>query len=503
MINPENYLSKISSAEIKAMPMPLQKGHEFLMKATSNATDWNTYHNSTAIRKTIQLYFERLAEFLATDKKLDKANKIKAARQQTDKEIMQEAMRRQGLIDENGKPIKKETAKPKKEKQASVREQPLWVERMPEEIRFIKRYVNLHDKTKTKEEILRFINSLQKAIIEKRIRKTSPYAEQIKYVQEKLIDVYNTMKSKTKLELKPETYEALKKLAGGEKVMASISFIKRYIAMNGKSGMKEKAKQLLQQINRAMDKGRVSDNDPYITEIHELKKNLKAFTTDKTIKTLEIEQATLNGLEGILGCACNSLNGFDGKPAIMNSMDFANMDFQTLGFRGKWRELIGDPSSNFTAMVYGKPKMGKSYLCVDFAGYLARNYGKVLYVAKEEGLDMTLQKKLNDKNVAHPNLFVSSVLPDSLTAYDFIFLDSVNRLGLQPEDLNRLKFQNPSKSFIFIFQSTKDGNFRGANSFQHDVDVVIEVPEKGKAVQMGRFNQGGEINIFDSYSKAA
>jgi hypothetical protein len=28
------------------------------------------------------------------------------------------------------------------------------------------------------------------------------------------------------------------------------------------------------------------------------------------------------------------------------------------------------------------------------------------------------------------------------------------------------------------------------------VDVVIEVPEKGKAVQMGRFNQGGEMDIF-------
>jgi len=26
--------------------------------------------------------------------------------------------------------------------------------------------------------------------------------------------------------------------------------------------------------------------------------------------------------------------------------------------------------------------------------------------------------------------------------------------------------------------------------------AVIEVPEKGKAVQFGRFNQGGEISIF-------
>jgi hypothetical protein len=268
--------------------------------------------------------------------------------------------------------------------------------------------------------------------------------------------------------------------------------------MNGKPGMKEKAKQLLQQINKAYDKGKITDNDPYIVEIHELKKNLKTFITDKSIKVLEIEQASLNGLEGILGCACENLNGITEKPAIMNSMEFANLDFDTLGFRGKWMELIGDPSSNFTAMVFGKPKMGKSYLCIDFAGYLARNHGKVLYVAREEGLDMTLQKKLNEKDVAHPNLFVSSLLPENLVVYDFIFLDSVNRLGLTPDDLNKLKARNPSKSFIFIFQSTKNGNFRGANSFQHDVDVVIEVPQKGKAVQMGRFNQGGEIDIFES-----
>ena len=44
--------------------------------------------------------------------------------------------------------------------------------------------------------------------------------------------------------------------------------------------------------------------------------------------------------------------------------------------------------------------------------------------------------------------------------------------------------------------TTKEEKFRRANSFQHDVDVVIEVPEKGKAVQYCRFNQGGEVSIF-------
>jgi hypothetical protein len=34
------------------------------------------------------------------------------------------------------------------------------------------------------------------------------------------------------------------------------------------------------------------------------------------------------------------------------------------------------------------------------------------------------------------------------------------------------------------------------NTFQHDVNSVVELPEKGKAVQYGRFNQGGEMPIF-------
>lgn len=191
----------------------------------------------------------------------------------------------------------------------------------------------------------------------------------------------------------------------------------------------------------------------------------------------------------------------EGTPAstgrLMSSTDFVKLNFQRIGFTGKWLDLIGDPAPGFTAMVFGKPKFGKSFLCIEWAGYLARHHGKVLYAAKEEGLDATLQEKLKEKDVEHPNLTVSDYIPNDLSAYDFIFLDSVNKFGLSPQDLEKLKKQNPGKSFIYIFQSTKEGKFRGTNAYQHDVDIVIEVPEHGKAVQFGRFNQGGEMNIFD------
>ena len=491
MIATNNYFKKVDEINFSVLPDAFKKGHEFLVKATNNGESWTSYQSSDAVKKTIDIYLAKLNEFVNNSNQAEKKQLKKEKQQQTNKEIMHEAMIKQGIINPDGSPKNK-----KRSKQRIDEFHPTMVERIPEELRFIKRFVNLDGKTKTKDEILRFINSLQKAILEKRIRKTSSYAEQIKVIQGKLISLYNNMKAKIKIELKPETYDSLKKLTGEEKVMESVRFIKRYISLNGKIGMKKKADSFLKQINRMVDKKRIPANDPYMNELIKITKNLETFLDDPSMKVLAIEKNELNGLEGILGCACIQLNGIEEKPAIMNSMDFANMEFDTIGLNGKWFDLIGDPSSNFTAMVFGKPKMGKSYLCIDFAGYLARNHGKVLYVAKEEGLDLTLQQKLKDKDVAHPNLYVASILPNNLAQYDFIFLDSVNKLGLEPMDLNRLKQTYPTKSFIFIFQSTKEGKFRGANTFQHDVDVVIEVPEKGKAVQMGRFNQGGEIEIF-------
>ncbi|MDX2173857.1 MAG: hypothetical protein SFY56_12110 [Bacteroidota bacterium] len=63
--------------------------------------------------------------------------------------------------------------------------------------------------------------------------------------------------------------------------------------------------------------------------------------------------------------------------------------------------------------------------------------------------------------------------------------------------MEALKDNNLRKSFNYELQNTKEVIFTGANEFQHDVDVVIQVPEKGLAVQNGRFNQGGEMRIFE------
>ena len=55
-----------------------------------------------------------------------------------------------------------------------------------------------------------------------------------------------------KMEINEKTYHEFKAIAGGEKVYPSVQLIKKYINMNGKPGMKEKAKLLLEQMENAV-----------------------------------------------------------------------------------------------------------------------------------------------------------------------------------------------------------------------------------------------------------
>ncbi len=63
---------------------------------------------------------------------------------------------------------------------------------------------------------------------------------------------------------------------------------------------------------------------------------------------------------------------------------------------------------------------------------------------------------------------------------------------MELDDLVQLKRSNPRTSFVFIFHSTKQGQFRGGNALAFEVDVIIEM-EPGVVKANGRFNPGGEM----------
>lgn len=504
-VNSQNYYQVLNQIGLENLSPALKKGHELIDRATKQGSDWKAYQS---FKKPFDLQFQALELLMAksTSPKAKSEGKEAYVPQKANKSKAREPKQKR-------QPKTPETTMPDED------DAPEGVELILPEVTFMKRFALLHNKTKTMEQIGSFIRSLQKAITERRIRKNSPYADTIQEIQKRLIAKYQEKGKVKPFVFTEKELEQYKRMGGAQVVMASIRFIKSFVSLNGREITKEKAKALYNRIVTALEKNRLSEQDRYFGHIKVILKTLESFVKSSAQKELNIPEAQLSGLEGILRtCSCShelkgidedvktnipdlaglTLENRDATPrhTILNSQQVIGLKSQKLNFSGKWLNFIGNPSKGFTAMIYGKPKFGKSYLAIDFAGYLARHHGKVLYVAYEEGFDDTMKQKLQDKRVAHPNLFVSDYLPKDLSEYEYLFIDSVNKAQLSPEDLDLIERRHPGTSFVYIFQTTKDGNFKGAMEYKHNVDVVIEVPERGKAVQFGRFNQGGEMNIF-------
>jgi hypothetical protein len=157
--------------------------------------------------------------------------------------------------------------------------------------------------------------------------------------------------------------------------------------------------------------------------------------------------------------------------------------FKTLPFSGKWKDLMGTPEGNFYLMVYGKPGQGKSYFTLELSAYLAHHFGKVLFNSSEEGSSLSLQNKINNFDMENIYLGDAKDINSlqyllSQSPYKFVVIDSVNHMSITPEDLRKLRGLHPDKGFICILQSTKSGDFKGGNEFEHDADISIKIDKR-------------------------
>jgi len=186
---------------------------------------------------------------------------------------------------------------------------------------------------------------------------------------------------------------------------------------------------------------------------------------------------------------------------IMSSRDLRDYRYDQYDFDGKWYDLVGNPAKKFHMMVHGRPKQGKSYFCFDLAQYLS-NFGKVLYIAAEEGFSATLQRKLEDMGGDNDNLDFANfrdyeTIKNALPGHDyrFVVIDSVNYIRIEPEEIEELKANNPRMALITVQQATKDGKIRGSQQYAHNCDIIIEVIQ-GVAYSTGRFAPPSEMAIF-------
>ncbi|GAB5417622.1 MAG: hypothetical protein Crog4KO_26070 [Crocinitomicaceae bacterium] len=505
MINKDNYYEKSKGIDFTKLDAKFKEGKDFVDELTNSGLDWSMYDADSEIREGVDLYFKNLSNEIS---KGDSKKEAKSPPQTNEKKVSEpKVVKRQPNQSRKTAP---QTGEP--------------VESFSLELKFIKRFLNLDGKKRVRNHLRLFINALQRAIRDRLIRKKSPYAKEIMEIQKSLINVYEDFKNERDeivVEVPAPTKKKYMNILGKQYEMLSIKLIKSYIGLQGKIIENIRAVRLSNRIRKAMESKKIAKKDPYYEKVKEIKSSLDSFIKKNSREgVLKIETQTLNGLELILNDSTDkriqtstiqpeplnvdeltenyySLYSNQQQRFYMSSTDLEKETFDHIGLTGKWFDFIGDPEVGFRAMTKGQPKMGKSFLMIEFAGELASNHGRVLYVAKEEGKSATLKEKLTQTRAAHANMVVSDYLPINLGDFDFVFLDSVTKLKLSPENLVALNKSFPNTSFIEIHQVTKQGSARGQNDFAHDPDILINVPSKGYAESNGRYNQGGEMHFFN------
>lgn len=503
MIGTGNYFDEIKKINIEKLPEALQKGHELVVKSTGNGDSWKSYENSDTIKKVIDLYLEKLNKFLASSPAKTPEQRITPPAKHRPDSVRKESR----------KSSKNQKRSPTSSKASTKRKPGRNVERIREEIRFIKRYVGLHNKTKSPSTILSFIKGLQRAIVQKLIRKTSPYAKEIQMIQDKLVNLYNSMKGERKIELNDNDLKKLVVIAGGEQVYPSIGIIRRYIGIQGKEIEHDKIELFQKQIETALKKEKVGADDPYRDKVQAIHNTIKKV---KAGNTVQIGKAELNGLEGIVkacGCKSTTRRHYAGKnrtsqssrksnnralSGVLTAEEMASRTFEMLELKPDYAALIGRPAKNFSMMLHGEPNAGKTTFLLKFSKYLAENFGKVLYITSEEFSASTMTAKVNEILSPFPsNLFFYDKLTDlDLSGYDFIVLDSVNDLGLRIQDFKALRKEHPHAAFIIILQHTKDGSYRGGKDWEHEVEIAGEVVNGTVTIYRNRYGVKGTINFF-------
>ena len=486
MLNTNNYFSKAASIDWDNLPEALAKGHKLVEGASQN--NWAAYNSNENIKRVVDAFFQKLSDYLDNNPTapVQKSMPAKVAK-----------MEPKPVPPAKPAPTQKKATE-KKSAVAKEEYESEDVEHIDIEVQFIKRYAAMHGKVKSQAQVLTLLHGLQKAIVERKIRKDSPYAKEIEMMQNQLITCYEKMGDMAEIKIEGKNLKRYLEIAHSQEGMLSVVLLKAYIALNGKRDVKDKADRLFKRIKKSVDQGKITKSDKYADKLNEAYQTLKSYIDGDSVM-LNINKAQLNGLMGLLGENLfgqkKSLNGHEeDNGMIVSSGELLAMDFQTIGLKGKYRELIGDPSVGFTAMVYGLPKSGKSTMCLEFPNYLASHHGKVLYCAIEEGFGYTLKEKIERLKAHHSNLYITDRVPENLNDFQFVFIDSVSKAGMDVNAIDQLRKMHPDTSFIFIYHTTKEGNFKGVNEHAHEVDVIVQV-DKGKATSTGRFNAGGSMEI--------
>lgn len=349
-------------------------------------------------------------------------------------------------------------------------------------VRFLRRFLSMGGKPLNSRKAGALLSSLQRAIVEKEIRKTDRYAKLIEKMQTSLLWLLGHARDGSVVDFDAKYLAEMKAAVSCEKQGAAVNLLRAYVGLN-RTMDRGKASKLLQKMRG------VSVSDRYLSrELAEAEKNLETFVQGNTKSALAIEPFELQGLNGLLGVEGVEDGLGEKLGAVYSGKDVQRMDFQAVRLEPRYADFIGAPEFPFRMMVHGGPGSGKTTFAMQFANSLAmRNGQRVLFVSSEEGIGQKLKSKIDRLGLHAPTLYFSGVLPENFADYDAIFIDSVISMGLTAESLRELYRSAPNTTFVVINQETKDGKARGSLEITHDADIACRCDSLTATLEKNRY----------------
>ena len=541
--------SKFSESEINSLPSDVLERYEKLKEMSEDfADDKEMYEvlqkNDNALAEIIKKHIsnhksssstatqeaeEAEEEVAETESKPQKTRVKKEPKPKVKKEPKQKAERKPKVKKEpkqkaERKPkVKKvKKVKPKAEKKIkkpeSKAEPKNQVDSIPKSIAVLRSYLTLNGKEVTAKRLFSTYAGAAKAINDGLIRKTDKYADQIRAMLKNIRKHYAGLKKGddiTKFSI--PNVEALKKTVSKYMVKPDMAAVKSFLNFYSKKQKtpKETANRLLTRIKK-LPKSKVMGQAARSVEQFldngqwgyllpsELKglAGLAGISFDGLKKKIDKSTMQPSPISGIDPAQTETSTVPITGDGSINTTDLNKVIFETFDLPGQFKTFIGKASSPFHMMIYGEKGSGKSSLAIQLAKALAIGLNmKVKYIAKEEGLNYTIQEKMQRLNAIHPNIEINpGNLP--LNELDFsttnvVFIDSVNEMNLQPTDIKALQERYPNLSIVAIFKARKDGRYLGETDWQHLFQVVVNV-EQGIANtnEKNRFGGVGTLEVF-------
>ena len=527
-ITKQNYFEQYGKLDKKGIPEAFTQAHKLLSGLTENGASWSKVKPDSSVAKMAEKQFkflEMLLEKQGVKPEKQKGNKTKPATHPKEQKTVKQSKSKEPkdrTATEAARTVKKTAGR------ISAGEP---VETVDPHLVILARYKRMDGKTVPRDKVTALARTLVKQIEARILRRASSYSALIDKMKKHLFDLLDTSKGvNIRVQLNGSTREAIDTALNEQHQMKSVQLLRRYSGMAGKHTTVDKAKRLYNGMVSAVENESVPQDDRYFERVIEIMRFLKKYVekADER-KQMPLLPAELSGILGDVdsdedsGWGDHSLDGVAGDDSDEASFDdntddsetedsqselkepicsteFMHQKFARYPIGEPWVKIFGQIEPGKHTIVFSKEKLGKTTAMVDFAGYLSKQYGPVLFVQKEEGLSGTFQDKLETTRAANQNLFLKEDLPsiEELKQYRFVFLDSVSRLNLSPKQLvNLQKKLGKLTTLIAILHATKQGTHRGSNDYAHDAFQIVTFPEYGAAYGHGRFKgTTGELVRF-------